>query len=432
MAWRTMAAGAVLVTASVCALSGRWPWRRVDPTPAPASLGAPAPPTAEFLEVHDTLRRGETLAALFARHGLGRDEVAGLAGVLDLRRLQAGLVFLVRKAPHDSTAREVVVRAGPERRVRLLQVADGWTASSEAIAWQPEVLRAEGTIDRSLYEALDLSIADAVLGGPERMRLAWDIADVFAWQVDFTRDIQAGDRFRLVLERLVSEEGEVRFGRLLAAELRLSGRRLTAFRYTHGESSGFYDLTGRSLRRTFLRAPVEFRRVSSSFSRRRLHPVLGVFRRHQGTDYAAPPGTPVLAAADGVVASAGWAGGYGNLVELTHGNGIVTRYGHLKRFGSVVQRGARVLQGQVIGFVGSTGLASGPHLHYEFRVDGEARDPLAMPLGEGEPLEESQRPAFLAERDRLAAILEGSVPPTPPAASSAGTALAAPAAAPTP
>ncbi|MCU0622006.1 MAG: hypothetical protein MUC69_10945, partial [Gemmatimonadales bacterium] len=244
MRWRVLAAGAVLVTAAAFALSGRWPWRRVDPTPAPASRVGLRPEPPPMLEVHDTLRDGETMAALLARHGLGRASVTGLASALDLRRLRSGLTVLMRKSPHDSVTREVVVRATPERRVRLRQVADGWATATESIAWQPEVLRAEGAIDRSLYEALDVSIADAVLGAPERMRLAWDIADVFAWQVDFTRDVQAGDRFRLVLERLVSEEGEVRFGRLLAAELRLSGRRLTAFRYTEGETSAFYDLTG--------------------------------------------------------------------------------------------------------------------------------------------------------------------------------------------
>jgi murein DD-endopeptidase MepM/ murein hydrolase activator NlpD len=158
--------------------------------------------------------------------------------------------------------------------------------------------------------------------------------------------------------------------------------------------------------------------VSSRFSSARLHPILGILRRHEGTDYAAPPGTPVLAASDGVVVHAGWSGGYGNLVELRHRNGITTRYGHLRSFGSAVKPGVEVLQGQVVGFVGSTGLASGPHLHYEFRVDGVPRDPTKLDTGAGTPIEPVLRTAFQSERDRLQAVIDGTsllVSPTPPA-----------------
>jgi murein DD-endopeptidase MepM/ murein hydrolase activator NlpD len=371
-----------------------------------------APP---LIETRDTLRRGETVSSLFARHGLDNADVDGLARIVDLRRLRAGLVFHLRKSPHDSVPQEIAVRTGPEQRVRLSRVADGWAARTEAIRWQPEVIRAAGTIDNSLYAALDGSIADDVLKGPERQRLAWDIADVFAWQVDFTRDVQPGDRFRLAIERLVSDEGEVRFGRLLAAELSVNGKTLSAYRFTSGETAAFYDRDGNSLRRSFLRAPLEFRSVSSSFSQARLHPILGILRRHEGTDYAAPPGTPVLAAADGIVLRAGWAGGYGNLVELKHRNGITTRYGHLRSFGSSIRVGSEVLQGQVVGFVGSTGLASGPHLHYEFRVDGVPRDPTKVQVGSGTPIAPSLRAAFDAERDRWEGFLDGSTPMTGPA-----------------
>jgi murein DD-endopeptidase MepM/ murein hydrolase activator NlpD len=216
----------------------------------------------------------------------------------------------------------------------------------------------------------------------------------------------------VLLERLVSEEGEVRFGRLLAADLGLGGRTLTAFRFSTGDRADFYDVEGNSLRRAFLRAPVEFRRVSSSFNRARLHPILGIRRRHEGADYAANAGTPVLAAADGQVARAGWSGGYGNMVELRHRNGITTRYAHLKRFGSLVRPGATVLQGQVIGFVGSTGLSTAPHLHYEFRVNGVSRDPMSMKSEGGEPVPSPYRAAYLQERDRLQAMLEARAPVT--------------------
>jgi murein DD-endopeptidase MepM/ murein hydrolase activator NlpD len=271
-------------------------------------------------------------------------------------------------------------------------------------------VRIQGGIDNSLYEALDAQVSDEQLDGADRQRLAWDLADVYAWQVDFTRDIQPGDRFQVVFERLESEDGEVRFGRVLAADLTMSGKSLTAFRFESDGHSAFYDGTGNSLRRAFLRAPVQFRRISSSFARARFHPVLGITRRHEGTDYAAAPGTPVMAAGDGVVLRAGRAGGYGNLIELRHRNGITTRYGHLRGFARGIHAGARVEQGQTIGYVGSTGLATGPHLHYEFRVNGVARDSRRVELGNGAPIRDGLRAGFQAERDRLLVLLHTEAP----------------------
>jgi murein DD-endopeptidase MepM/ murein hydrolase activator NlpD len=212
----------------------------------------------------------------------------------------------------------------------------------------------------------------------------------------------------VVFERLVSETGEVRFGRVLAGDLHISGKSLTAFRFEENGRTAFFDADGNSLRRAFLRAPVQFRRISSSFARARFHPILGISRRHEGTDYAAAPGTPVMAAGDGVVQRAGWSGGYGNLIELRHRNGITTRYGHLRGFARGVRSGARVTQGQTIGFVGSTGLASGPHLHYEFRVNGIAKDSRRVVLGNGAPIAPAERPAFERERERLMGLLGSS------------------------
>ena len=250
-------------------------------------------------------------------------------------------------------------------------------------------------------------MADSQLDGINRRRLAWDLADVYAWQIDFTRDIQPGDRFQVVYERLVSEDGEVRFGRVLASDLTISGKSLTAVRFGGGGGRIplYYDAEGNSLRRAFLRAPVEFRRISSRFASARFHPILGLTRRHEGTDYAAAPGTPVMAAGDGVVLRAGRSGGYGNLIELRHLNGITTRYGHLRGFARGVRAGMRVQQGQVIGYVGSTGLATGPHLHYEFRVGGVAKDSRKVNLGNGTPVAAADRPAFDQRRDSLLALL---------------------------
>jgi murein DD-endopeptidase MepM/ murein hydrolase activator NlpD len=403
---------AVVGAAAVFATTGHWPWRRLpepDPAAAPVARTAERPAATETL---DTLRRGETISHLFARHGVQDLELSGLDPGLELdpRRLRSGLVVGFRQQPPETLPTHVIIRTSPAQRVVFQRDTTGWRTVVEPIAWRAEQVRIEGNIDNSLYEALDAQVPDEQLDGADRQRLAWDLADVYAWQVDFTRDIQAGDRFQVVFERLVSENGEIRFGRVLAGDLTMSGKSLTAFRFESDGRAAYFDAEGNSLRRAFLRAPVQFRRISSTFARSRHHPVLGITRRHEGTDYAASPGTPVMAAGDGVVLRAGRAGGYGNLIELRHRNGITTRYGHLRGFARGVRSGARVEQGRIIGYVGSTGLASGPHLHYEFRVNGVAKDSRRVELGNGAPIRDALRPDFTRERDRLLQLLAAQPP----------------------
>jgi len=392
------------MAAAVVALGVRRPWQRTE-----LLVAAPIEVVADLsTEVLDTLRRGETLSELLARQGILDLDLSRLDPTVafDPRRLRAGMVFSFRRPMADSLPDRITVRATPEQRVVFRRAADRWDTQVDSILWRSEPYRIEGAIDNSLYEALDAQVSDDQLDAGQRQRLAWDIADIYAWQIDFTRDIQTGDRFRVVFDRLVSEDGEIRFGRVLASELTMSGKGMTAFRFESGGRPTFYDADGKSLRRAFLRAPVQFRRISSTFARSRRHPVLGITRRHQGTDYAANPGTPVMAAGDGVVLRAGRAGGYGNLIELRHRNGITTRYGHLRGFARGIRGGMRVSQGQTIGYVGSTGLASGPHLHYEFRVNGVAKDPRRVELGNGAPIADPDRDAFEQERDRLRQMLD--------------------------
>lgn len=389
----------VFLFAAGFALTGDWPWHRL-PEARPIVV------STLVRESADTLRRGETLSALLSRNQVGLDvgEVLSALGV-EARRLREGLIFHFRREGDDREPRHLTVRTGPEERLRLVRVGSGWTGERVPVRWDAETVQIEGTIDHSLYDALDRTVGDDVLPGSERIRMAWDLADVFAWSVDFSRDIQAGDQIRAVVERLVSEEGETRFGRVLASELVVNGRTLTAFRFRDEDGRpAYYDADGNSLRRAFLVAPVEFRRISSGLGGRR-HPILGTYRGHNGIDYSAVSGTPVRAAGDGTVSQAGRSGGYGNLVELRHRNGITTRYAHLRGFAAGIRRGARVTQGQVIGYVGSTGLSTAPHLHYEFRVNGTPRDPRRVDLGNGEPIPASLRDAFQAERERLARLM---------------------------
>ncbi len=396
------ASAVILVAAAAFAARGSWPWQR------PHFEGPAVVVTRAWAESVDTLRPGETISDLFARNRVAGLDLGGLASdlAMDFRRMRPGLVFRFRRDMADSVPSEVHFRLNLENRAELERAADGWTAAAEPIAWSTDTVRVEGGIDHSLYLALDDQVDDRLLDSGERTRLAWDLADTYMWQVDFTRDIRPGDKFNVVLERDTSELGEVRFGRILASELRISGRDLPAFRYRASDGTEqFYDDKGESLKRAFLRAPVQFRRISSNFNPGRRHPILNVVRAHQGTDYAAAAGTPVMAAGNGTVVRAGWAGGYGRLIELRHANGITTRYGHLSGFASGIHAGARVSQGQTIGYVGSTGLATAPHLHYEFRVNGTAVDSRRIDLGNGQPVPHAEMAAFEHQRSTLGDLL---------------------------
>lgn len=227
-----------------------------------------------------------------------------------------------------------------------------------------------GVIRSSLYEAVHTAAARA-LPYPAHAELAWRLADIFEYRVDMSRDLEPGDEVRVLVERALRPNGSVYASELLAVRLKLSGAPLEAVRSRRGV---YVDRRGRSLRATFLRAPLSYRRLSSDFGMR-WHPILGRWREHRGVDYAAAPGTPVRSVGDGVVIFAGWKGSYGNLVEVSHPGGVVTRYAHLRGYASRTRRGARVRVGQTVGYVGSTGLSTGPHLHFEMLVNGQYTDP---------------------------------------------------------
>jgi len=405
--WRAshyVAAGVLSAGGLVWATREAWPWRR--PLTAPPIVVSEA--YAEFTE---TLGRREMLSDVLARAGLtGRDYGAFLAAArhLPVRRLRPGLAFQVRRLKTENQAERVTVRLSPERRLRLERDDSGWVETVETIPWTIVRLRITGAIESSLYDALDKAVADTFLPEGERRTLAWAIADVYDWEVDFTRDVRPGDRFALLLDRLESPEGERRFGRIVAARVDVARAPSYAFSFEDQETgiAGFFDEQGRSLRRAFLRAPLAFRRISSRFGSR-FHPILHMWRHHEGVDFAAPYGTPVRATADGMVTRVGREeGGYGNLIEVRHANGIRTRYGHLSAFGRGLHVGQRVEQGETIGYVGSTGLSTGPHLHYEFLVNGRPTNPQRKDMGSGTPVPRTLRAAYDSVRLQLVTQLE--------------------------
>jgi len=271
-----------------------------------------------------------------------------------------------------------------------------------------DTLAIGGVIRSSLYNALNES-GVGVLPPSARHQLAWSLADIFEYKVDMSRDLHQGDKFHLLVERLQKPNGAIIVNKILGARLALSNGHnpLEAIHFdTPGSTTGqFYDASGMSLRAAFLRAPLTFRRISSVFGARK-HPIFGEWRNHTGTDYAAAEGTPVRAIGDGVVVFAGRKGGYGNMIDIRHHNGMISRYGHMRGFASEIHQGARVAMGSTIGYVGMTGWATGPHLHFEIRINGVARDPkLALQSRGGEPLPADERSLFQKMRNQTLASL---------------------------
>jgi len=375
------------------------------------------PPT---VTVRDTLRPRETLSDLFERRnvrGIDWRAVAQAVRNFDPARVRAGMVFTFRQRHGEDEPHAIVARVSNESRLHLDRSGETWAASLENIPWRIEQVRAAGVIHSNVYESVDAAVVDELLPAEARRDLVWDLAEVYESAVDFSRELQEGDRFEVLAERMVSPEGEVRFGRVLAARLDVGGKAQYAFRLDDGEQPIFFDQTAHSMKREYLRSPVEFKRISSRFSGRRYQPILHIYRAHRGTDFAAALGTPVRAVADGVVKLAGRDAGYGNLVALQHKNGVETRYAHLLGFAGGIHAGTRVVQGQTVGYVGSSGLSTGPHLHYEVRVAGRAVDPRrSLGVGTGAPIAASRRSAFESERQRLMRLLEPDTLPIAPRA----------------
>lgn len=346
-----------------------------------------------FIEV----RSGHTLSGILAAQGLSGNALMRALMPVDeawrLEQLQPGQrLDLLRD--HEGRLLEIALRVGGEHTFRFARTDDGFALQREKIAYQRHTASVQGTIVTSLYNAA----RDAGLSN----RVILTLAGVFEWDLDLARDLRVGDRFSVIHEELYLDGRKVRDGEILAAELVSRGRRIRAVRYE--DPSGhvaYYTPEGRSVQKAFLRAPIEFARVSSGFSRARHHPVLHTIRAHGGTDYAVATGTPIRATGDGRVVRIDLDGGYGNTVVLAHGGQYTTMYAHMLRFAKGLRAGTRVKQGQVIGYVGQSGVATGPHLHYEFRVRGVPQDPLTVPLPRGVPLPHEYRDEFIAQTQQL-------------------------------
>jgi murein DD-endopeptidase MepM/ murein hydrolase activator NlpD len=368
-----------------------------------------APRLPPWVERIDTLGSGETITALLERAGLtgaeAREALGAAVGGMDPRRLRAGMKITLGAPSADTVPSQIVLHLAVDRMLRLTRTDSGWIGKEEMLPWSTDTLVVGGTLGANLYEAFDRGAI--ILPRAARSELAWDVADVFEYRLDMSRDLQAGDAFLVLIERQQTSTGVVRVGNVLAVDYTTGGRRLRVIRLPASEGRArYFDEDGRSMQAMFLRAPLEFRRISSVFGLRK-HPILGVVRRHRGTDYAASSGTPVRSIGEGVVITAGRMSGFGNVIDVRHPNGFVSRYGHLRGFASGVRRGSRVGIGETIGYVGMTGLATAPHLHFEVLVRGVQQNPrVALASAAGEPLGASERPLFDRTKALALALLD--------------------------
>jgi murein DD-endopeptidase MepM/ murein hydrolase activator NlpD len=348
-----------------------------------------------------TIHSGDNLSRIFDKLELSPQQL--LAVVEADKDQQLVTALRPNKQLHfqikDHQLQAIKYPVSPEKTLMVTRQGEGFNSHLIQHPVEIRLTHASGEIENSLYQSgHDAGLSDNIIMG---------MANIFGWDVDFALDIRKGDKFSLLYEQQYLDGEKLRDGRILAAEFSNRGKTYRAVLYTDptGDSQ-YFSPDGRSMRKAFLRSPVDFRRISSRFQPERYHPILGKKRPHQGVDYAAASGTPIKAAGDGKVIFRGRKGGYGNTVILRHGNHITTLYGHMSKFRRGVSSGSRVKQGQIIGYVGMTGLATGPHLHYEFRINGVHRNPLTVKLPDAQPIAAKYKADFMQQSHQLLAQLD--------------------------
>jgi murein DD-endopeptidase MepM/ murein hydrolase activator NlpD len=349
-----------------------------------------------------TVKSGDSLAQIFSRLDISPrqlQQIVSLKGTAsDLTRIYPGQTLRLHTTPEGGLV-ELIYQVNALNDVRIVRSGDTYEVSSNQRTPEWRSYYATGNITRSLFaDGQDAGLSDYLI---------MELADIFGWDIDFALDLRRGDQFTVLFEQPYLDGDRIDQGRIVAAEFINQGNVYQAIRFT--DKSGktdYYSLEGKRLRKAFLRTPVAFTRISSRFSLGRKHPILNRIRAHKGVDYAAPRGTPIKATGSGTIVFRGKKGGYGNTVIIDHGNKYSTLYAHMNAFTRSQRTGSRVRQGQVIGYVGSSGLATGPHLHYEFRINGVHRNPLTVKLPAAEPLKAEYRDEFTRIASRLMATVE--------------------------
>jgi len=378
------------------------------PEQASSDEGKPEDQTSEPVAETNPLAKsvvvanGDTLSTVFAKVGLSpavmHAVLASSPDAKQLSRLKIGqtLEFQLTEQGELASLRS---KLNSLETLALEQTPKGYVFKKEQVKPEVSTVYARGEIDSSLFLA-------AKRAGLSH-NLTMDLANVFGYDIDFALDIRKGDSFEVIYEEKTVEGQRVGTGNILAARFTNRGKTYSAVRYTSKDgTTSYYNADGTSMRKAFIRTPVDFARISSRFSNGRKHPILNKIRAHKGVDYAAPHGTPIKSAGDGKVLLAGRKGGYGNTVIIQHGQRYRTLYAHMQGFAKGVRNGSTVKQGQIIGYIGTTGLSTGPHLHYEFQVDGVHVDPLGLKLPMADPIAKSEMPRFMQQSQPLMARMD--------------------------
>lgn len=372
--------------------------QRSEITPQQAETAVAPEPEIRLTWQAFKIKSGDTLSSLFKKAGLNDGTMLSVIhgeGEADkLQRLYAGETIRFAIDSKGELAAIELQRSLLET-LKIEKQESSYIGQTEQREPESKPAFASGTIDGSLY----LAARDAGLND----RLTMELAGIFGWDIDFVYDVRKGDQFEVVYEELYLDGEKFNTGRILSARFVNRGKENIAVLYTDSNGdSGYYTPDGKSMRKAFLRTPIDAR-ISSSFNLQRRHPVLDVVRPHEGTDYAAPPGSPIKAAGNGRVQFSGWKGGYGRTIVLKHGDNITTLYAHMSRIGKGMKTGARVKQGDIIGYVGSSGMVTGPHLHYEFRVNGSPRNSRTVKLPDAQPIPAAELARFKAHTEKQVA-----------------------------
>jgi len=389
----------------------------LETLPTPESLEAIAQPELSNDAQHNGLaseprstdvqvRPGDTLSELLIDNGVPGDKLYSfVSNDLVKKHLSRLRVNQTLKFSHnaDGSFSNLSARLGQEKKLVVSTTEEGFSSTVIDMPLRRESQAASAVVDSSLF------LAGQAAGLSQKTIM--NLVDIFKWDVDFSMDIRKGDSFKVVYEKLYRDGEFIGEGDILAAEFTNAGRAIRALRYTDFNGhTGYYTPEGRSMRKAFLRNPVDVVRITSHFNLSRMHPVLHTIRAHKGTDYGAPIGTPIRTTGDGKVIFAGVKGGYGNTIVIKHGDRYTTLYAHMSKFAKSIRAGKRVKQGQIIGYVGRTGRVTGPHLHYEFRINGEHKNPLKVKLPGARPLHDKFKADFASKSREIIAILDSLQP----------------------
>ena len=343
----------------------------------------------------------ETMEVIFVKHGLSKGELFEIfqsaKKSYDLSKISVGNIYSF-EVDEKNGVQHMQYEIDEKSFLKIIRTPEGFNAEKVVIKYRKSI----GSLFIDIEDNLIFSMPSS---HKEYHRLALELSDIYAWDIDFMSDIRNGDSVKIIVEELWIGEMFKGYGNILAAEFSNNGTVYEAYRFEYDGYVGYYDSKGKSLRKTLLRSPLKFKYISSHFSRRRFHPVLRIYRPHLGVDYATPSGTPVSSAGDGKVLYSGYKGQYGKMVRIKHSGGFETYYGHLSRIPKKIRKGAKVSQGDIIGYVGATGVATGPHLDYRVKLNGRFVNPLKVRLPRSRSISKSVMSEFRETTDYMEARL---------------------------